>query len=93
MEPCQQTGNASVVAVTTIAVDQYNIDGSAGNAVLVLDDHLTLDVEHVETGSNVFNGTLTINNPGRLIVHTPDAWTMAGTMNLNQNARRRTSTT
>ena len=82
----QQTGNASVVAVTTIAVDQYDMDGSAGNAVLVLDDHLTLDVEHVETGSNVFNGTLTINNPGRLIVHTPDAWTMAGTMNLNQNA-------
>ena len=84
----QQTGNASVVAATTIAVDNTTWTVRRAMPCWSSNDHLTLNVEHVETGSNVFNGTITINNPGRLIVNTPGAWTMAGTMNLSQNATR-----
>ena len=81
----QQSADATVEAATTIDVGQYDMDGTSGLTELTINDHFTLNVDHVDLGNNAFDGTLTINNPGRLIVNTPDAWQMNGTLNLNQN--------
>jgi len=82
----RQSGDATVESPTTIAVDTYDMDGLQGVfAKMTLNDALTLNVNHVEVGSEEYNGTLTINNPGELTVNTPGPWEMAGTLNLNQN--------
>ena len=83
----QQNSDAAVEEATTIGVGWYDMDGTMGATELTLDDHLTLDVDYLGFGVNQFDGTININNPGRLTVNTPTAWTMAGTMNLDQNGQ------
>jgi hypothetical protein len=81
----QQNAAATVATATTLAVGYYDMDGASGTTLSTLNDTLTLNVTGVGKGNNVFNGTLNINNPGALIVNTPTAWQMGGTMNLDQN--------
>jgi len=79
----RQDGAATVNSPTTISVDTYDMDGTYGTTQLTLNESLTLNVNRVDTVGATFDGTLNINNPGELTVGVP--WTMAGTMNLDQN--------
>ncbi|MDP6544289.1 MAG: PEP-CTERM sorting domain-containing protein [Phycisphaerae bacterium] len=81
----QQDGDATVSSATTIDVGTYDMDGSSGATELTLNESLILNVDHVDIGVDVFNGTLNINNPGELTVNGSGAWEMAGVMNLDQN--------
>ncbi len=80
-----QNGDAAVMKPTAINVRQYDMDGISGTTALSINDHLTLNLEYIDLGNNLFDGTLSVNNPGRLIVNTPGGWKMNGTLNLNQN--------
>jgi len=82
----RQDGTATVSGATTIDMATYDMDGFSGSTALTLDADLTLNVDQLDEGNNRFDGTLTINNPGRLIVHTTaGSWQMDGQMALDQN--------
>jgi len=83
----RQDGDATVSSATTIGVGTYDMDGTFGTTELTLDKSLILNVSHVDTVGEIFDGTLNINNPGELTVNGPGAWEMAGIMNLDQNGQ------
>jgi len=79
----KQDGSATVNAATTIDVSEYNMDGD-GSSSITLDADLTVNADNIDTGNNIFNGTLNINDAfSQLTMNTPAFWTMAGTMNVN----------
>ncbi len=79
----QQDGTATVSAATTIATAEYDMDGTAGTSTINLDNDLTLNVTNIDLSSNVFNGTININNSSsQMDVNTPAPWTMAGALNI-----------
>ena len=83
----EQNGDATVDSATVIDVTTYNMDGTGGVTELTLNAGFTLNVDFLDLGNNTFTGTLHINNPGQLTVNTPAAWTMAGTMYLNDDGQ------
>lgn len=79
----KQDGGATVSAATTLDVAEYNMDGDGGTAI-TLNADLTINADNIDTGNNLFNGTLNINDAfSQLTINTPASWTMAGTMNVN----------
>ena len=84
--PLYQQGNLAVNGATVVNGTIVNLDGG-GATTVTLNDDLTINSDSLDSYDNVFNGTLNINNPGRLTVSTTEgSWTMAGEMNLDQNA-------
>ena len=81
-----QYADATVNGATVMNGSVVNLDGG-GTTTVTLNDDLTINAESLESSSNnQFDGTLNINNPGRLAVNTTaGSWTMDGTMNLDQN--------
>ena len=79
----KQDDVAVVNAATTIDVSEYNMDGD-GSSPITLNADLTINADSIDTGNNVFNGMISINDAfSQLTINTPASWTMAGTMNVN----------
>ncbi|MEZ6193976.1 MAG: hypothetical protein R3C45_22245 [Phycisphaerales bacterium] len=59
------------------------MDGTSGGTQFTLTDDLTVNATNIDTGNNVYNGTMNINNGfSALTINTPAAWVMAGTLNI-----------
>ncbi len=88
--PLMQYADATVNGATVINGTVVNLDG-AGSTIVTLNEELVINADKLDSSSNKFDGMLNINNPGHLTVNTPDgSWTMAGTMNLDQNGQSNT---
>jgi hypothetical protein len=77
-----------VSGATTIteAAGDFNWDGTGNNATTTVETtgHLTLNVDQVDVGDNLFNGTLNLNGNGDLTVNnTINSWQAAGVVNKN----------
>ena len=78
--------NTTIDSATTIDTRQFDLDGNSFGQTLTLNAPLTLNVDHVDTGNNIFNAdTIDVNFNSGLTVNLPDddAWTMGGTFNIN----------
>ena len=76
------SGNTSV----TEATGDFDWDGGSASVVTTVKGTgiLQLNVDQVDVGSDVFNGTINLNENGDLSVQvTALSWTMAGTLNKN----------
>ena len=83
--PLHQQGDLAVNGATVVNGTIVNLDGG-GSTTVTLNDDLTINADSLDSFNNTFDGTLNINNPGRLTVSTTEgSWTMNGEMNLNQN--------
>lgn len=79
-----------VTGATTIteagAAADFNWDGTGNNATTTIDGsgHLTLNVDQVDVGDNIFNGTINLNGGGDLTVNnTINSWQASGVVNKN----------
>ncbi len=92
----QQNGNAQFVGTTTINAHIFDMDGAAGNTVLMFGDgvnngSLVLNVDGIETSGSTYNGTLDLDNGGFTSSLTVNltlpnfSWTMSGTADLAGN--------
>lgn len=80
--------NLVITGATTLieAGGDIDWDGTGNNAIttIVGAGHLTLTVDQVDVGNNIFNGTLNLNDGGDLTVNnTINSWQAAGLVNKN----------
>ncbi len=82
----RQNGDASVGTIATINANVFDMDGS-GATSWSINHRLEVNTQAIETGSQIFDGTMNINGgiAGRLTMNLEDpgaSWTMNGEMNL-----------
>lgn len=79
-----QSGDAHVVAPTTIGVATFDFDGNSEATTWTLDANLTLNVRQVDVIDNIFNGTILAPSDATLTVNigNGDRWDMLGTIDV-----------
>jgi hypothetical protein len=81
----QQTGDAVVAQNTTIDVAKFDWDGTSGSNQTTINDGHTLTINSTQIdlnpASDGFDGDVFVNG-GRLVVNTPAAWRLDGTLHL-----------
>jgi hypothetical protein len=79
--------NTTIDAATVINTHQFDLDGDSFGQTLTLNAPLTLNVDRIDTGNNVFNAdTIEVNFNSGLAVNLNNenaTWTMGGTLNIN----------
>ena len=82
------TAHLNIGGSTTITEAAGDFDWDGGGAVTTtvqrIRASLTLNVNHIDVGNDVFDGTLNLNDNGDIAVNNAGpTWTMAGTLNKN----------
>jgi hypothetical protein len=82
------TSQLVVTGATTIneAAGDFNWDGTGNNATTTVETtgHLSITVDQVDVGNDLFNGTINLNGNGDLTVNnTINSWQAAGEFNKN----------
>ena len=81
-----QYGDATVTGNTTIATRIYDMDGSEGGPSTVTVNSgrtLALNVDMVDVGNDVYDGTLNLNGGILSVNNVANVWTMDGVLNMN----------
>jgi hypothetical protein len=87
----RQNGNATVTSTTVINAETFDMDGLLGGNTWAINAPLTINADQIDTGNNVFNGTINVNSAflssACLTVNLPagESWTKAGVFNVTGN--------
>ncbi|MCA9257669.1 MAG: hypothetical protein KDA61_00660 [Planctomycetales bacterium] len=77
-----QDATAFVNAATAMNLGFFDLDGVGESSLVELHDDLTLNVDRIDLNDNRFNGVLEVTDSAVLGINTPEAWEMAGALNV-----------